>query len=186
MEKLFLIIGLIFFVLLGSLVFASIEQIPRDLHTNAYVLGSATYLVAILFLIDLCMNQCRPMEILKSVTTNFQYKQTKDTQTDFKSSIEDLIIPPPSAFSKTILPPPEVNIIKTRILPEPEKPVFAKVVRIKEHPPNGVNGRKGVSQDVIDSERVDAPIYPGFVGRMTRLFERNTARYRKGQLQTIV
>lgn len=163
--------------------YASLDQVPFDLQNNAIVMGSATYLVAFLFLVDLLMNQCRPIES-KSMT-KYQVKQTKDTQTEqpqyVRGSIEDLIIPPPSRFEHTMsLPPIRSDIVNARKYPEPEEPVLAKVINVDKFR----NRSKSYSHDVRDFERYDAPVYPGFVGRMTRLWERKP--YRTGELQTIV
>lgn len=163
--------------------YASLDQVPFDLQNNAIVMGSATYLVAFLFLVDLLMNQCRPIES-KSIS-KYQVKQTKDTQTEqphyVRGSIEDLIIPPPSRFEQTVsLPPIRSDIVNARKYPEPEEPVLAKVINVDKFR----NRSKSYSHDVRDLERYDAPVYPGFVGRMTRLWERKP--YRTGELQTIV
>lgn len=168
----------------GSLVYASLDQVPFDLQNNAIVMGSATYLVAFLFLIDLLMNSCRPHEP-KSMP-KYQVKQTKDTQTEqshhLRGSIEDLIIPPPSRFEQTMSLPPMSDVVRSRNYPEPEEPVVAKVINVDKYKTR--NRSKSYSHDVKDFERYDAPVYPGFVGRMTRIWERKP--YRSGELQTIV
>ncbi|XP_055383370.1 uncharacterized protein LOC129613374 [Condylostylus longicornis] len=76
-EKIFLTVGMLFFFTIGSLVYASIEQVQPDLHDNALILGTLSYLVAILFLIDLA----DPMER----TTN-RSTQTIENELNFPNS----------------------------------------------------------------------------------------------------
>ncbi|XP_055598724.1 uncharacterized protein LOC129748226 [Uranotaenia lowii] len=52
-EKIVLSLGALMFFAAGGLVFASIDQVHPDLHDNAIILGCLSFLVAILFVIDL-------------------------------------------------------------------------------------------------------------------------------------
>ncbi|EDS29863.1 conserved hypothetical protein [Culex quinquefasciatus] len=52
-EKIILSLGTLLFFAAGGLVFASIDQVHPDLHDNAIILGCLSFLVAILFIIDL-------------------------------------------------------------------------------------------------------------------------------------
>uniref|UniRef100_A0A182N246 Uncharacterized protein n=1 Tax=Anopheles dirus TaxID=7168 RepID=A0A182N246_9DIPT len=52
-EKIVLSLGTLLFFAAGGLVFASIDQVHPDLHDNAIILGCLSFLVAILFVIDL-------------------------------------------------------------------------------------------------------------------------------------
>ncbi|XP_062560681.1 uncharacterized protein LOC134224982 [Armigeres subalbatus] len=52
-EKIVLTLGTLLFFAAGGLVFASIDQVHPDLHDNAIILGCLSFLVAILFVIDL-------------------------------------------------------------------------------------------------------------------------------------
>uniref|UniRef100_A0A182P5E2 Uncharacterized protein n=1 Tax=Anopheles epiroticus TaxID=199890 RepID=A0A182P5E2_9DIPT len=52
-EKIVLSLGSLLFFAAGGLVFASIDQVHPDLHDNAIILGCLSFLVAILFVIDL-------------------------------------------------------------------------------------------------------------------------------------
>ncbi|XP_053687811.1 uncharacterized protein LOC128737238 [Sabethes cyaneus] len=52
-EKIVLSLGTLLFFAAGGLVFASIDQVHPDLHDNAIILGCLSFLVAILFIIDL-------------------------------------------------------------------------------------------------------------------------------------
>uniref|UniRef100_A0AAG5DMY4 Uncharacterized protein n=1 Tax=Anopheles atroparvus TaxID=41427 RepID=A0AAG5DMY4_ANOAO len=52
-EKIVLSLGTLLFFAAGGLVFASIDQVHPDLHDNAIILGCLSFVVAILFVIDL-------------------------------------------------------------------------------------------------------------------------------------
>ncbi|KAJ6645380.1 hypothetical protein Bhyg_00586 [Pseudolycoriella hygida] len=52
-EKIFLTVGMLCFFAMGGLVFAAFDQVPKELHDNAIVLGCLSFFVAILILIDL-------------------------------------------------------------------------------------------------------------------------------------
>ncbi|XP_025836449.1 uncharacterized protein LOC112906475 [Agrilus planipennis] len=68
-------IGIILFVILGSLEFAALDSVPHDLVDNAAILGCFSLATAILFLIDLAGP--RKKDTKESIKTESKYSQTK-------------------------------------------------------------------------------------------------------------
>ncbi|XP_037807030.1 uncharacterized protein LOC119600678 [Lucilia sericata] len=54
-DTLFLRFGVIIFFIQGIMVFYSVEYVPEDIRINAYILGSLSFLVGILFFLEDCL-----------------------------------------------------------------------------------------------------------------------------------
>uniref|UniRef100_A0A182JZW3 Uncharacterized protein n=1 Tax=Anopheles christyi TaxID=43041 RepID=A0A182JZW3_9DIPT len=74
-EKIVLSLGTLLFFAAGGLVFASIDQVHPDLHDNAIILGCLSFLVAILFVIDLA-------DPLARMTAHMTQTETSTDTTD--------------------------------------------------------------------------------------------------------
>lgn len=140
-EKIFLTVGMLFFIAMGGLVFASIEQVPPDLHENAIILGSLSFFIALLFLIDLADPMARYTS--NHTQTDHISNAQSSTQTQSQSTEFKQLNIPNLKVDTTPLPSPEhegvppngyyfsgdqVDIVQTRIAPSPQHPVFAKVL----------------------------------------------------------
>lgn len=81
-EKFFLGVGALLFIIVGSLVYASLDSVPPDLVDNAAVLGTLALITGLLFLLDIGLSRPKPPPI----------KQVyKTTQTDIASNSVDLL-----------------------------------------------------------------------------------------------
>jgi len=81
-EKFFLGMGALLFIIVGSLVYASLDSVPTGLVDNAAVLGTLALVTGLLFLLDIGLS--RP----KRLQTE---RLHKTTQTDTASSSVDLL-----------------------------------------------------------------------------------------------
>jgi hypothetical protein len=81
-EKFFLGMGALLFIIVGSLVYASLDSVPLDLVDNAAVLGTLALVTGLLFLLDIGLSRPKSLSI----------KQLhKSTQTDIASNSVDLL-----------------------------------------------------------------------------------------------
>jgi len=81
-EKFFLGLGALLFIIVGSLIYASLDSVPTGLVDNAAVLGTLALVTGLLFLLDIGLS--RP----KRPRTEQLHKAT---QTDTASSSVDLL-----------------------------------------------------------------------------------------------
>ncbi|XP_021936991.1 uncharacterized protein LOC110838262 isoform X2 [Zootermopsis nevadensis] len=82
MEKFFLGMGALLFIIVGSLVYASLDSVPPDLVDNAAVLGTLALFTGLLFLLDIGLSRPKPPPIKQLY---------KATQTDIASNSVDLL-----------------------------------------------------------------------------------------------
>ncbi|KAJ4444519.1 hypothetical protein ANN_06313 [Periplaneta americana] len=82
MEKFFLGIGALVFIIVGSLVYASLESVPPELVKNSAILGTLALLTGLLFLLDIGLSRPKPPPIQRI---------HKTTQTETASSSLDLL-----------------------------------------------------------------------------------------------
>lgn len=74
--------GALLFIIVGSLVYASLDSVPLDLVDNAAVLGTLALVTGLLFLLDIGLSRPKSLSI----------KQLhKSTQTDIASNSVDLL-----------------------------------------------------------------------------------------------
>jgi hypothetical protein len=81
-ERFFLWIGALLFIIVGSLVYASLDSVPPDLVDNAAVLGTLALITGLLFLLDIGLSRPKPPRIEQLY---------KATQTDTASNSVDLL-----------------------------------------------------------------------------------------------
>lgn len=81
-EKFFLGMGALLFIIVGSLVYASLDSVPPDLVDNAAVLGTLALFTGLLFLLDIGLSRPKPPPIKQLY---------KATQTDIASNSVDLL-----------------------------------------------------------------------------------------------
>lgn len=74
--------GALLFIIVGSLVYASLDSVPPDLVDNAAVLGTLALITGLLFLLDIGLSRPKPPP------TKQLYKAT---QTDTASNSVDLL-----------------------------------------------------------------------------------------------
>jgi hypothetical protein len=74
--------GALLFIIVGSLVYASLDSVPPDLVDNAAVLGTLALITGLLFLLDIGLSRPKPPQ------TKQLYKAT---QTDTASNSVDLL-----------------------------------------------------------------------------------------------
>lgn len=79
-EKIFLTLGMLMFLIMGGLVLAAIDQVPHALIDNAIVMGLLSFLVAFIFLIDL--SDPLPMRRTSHVQTNTNATNEMGIQAD--------------------------------------------------------------------------------------------------------
>ncbi|XP_069685002.1 uncharacterized protein [Periplaneta americana] len=82
MEKFFLGIGALLFIIVGSLVYASLESVPPRLVKNSAILGTLALLTGLLFLLDIGLSRPKPPPTQRI---------HKTTQTETASSSLDLL-----------------------------------------------------------------------------------------------
>jgi hypothetical protein len=81
-EKFFLGMGALLFIIVGSLVYASLDSVPPELVDNAAVLGTLALVTGLLFLLDIGLSRPKPPRIEQLY---------KATQTDTASNSVDLL-----------------------------------------------------------------------------------------------
>jgi hypothetical protein len=81
-EKFFLGMGALLFIIVGSLVYASLDSVPPDLVDNAAILGTLALVTGLLFLLDIGLSRPKPPPIKQLY---------KATQTDIASKSVDLL-----------------------------------------------------------------------------------------------
>ncbi|XP_066153405.1 uncharacterized protein [Euwallacea fornicatus] len=105
MEWTFLFVGAVLFITIGSLAFASIESIPRDLIDNAAIMGTLALVTGALFLLDMGSPKKRksspPAQIQQVQTETIEIKkklqepdisaQTKEQTYPHKKSITEQV-----------------------------------------------------------------------------------------------
>uniref|UniRef100_A0A182Q8N7 Uncharacterized protein n=1 Tax=Anopheles farauti TaxID=69004 RepID=A0A182Q8N7_9DIPT len=103
-EKIVLSLGTLLFFAAGGLVFASIDQVHPDLHDNAIILGCLSFLVAILFVIDLAdplarMTAHMTQTDTSAIDTPDRAMLKKDVATDTEPTVFIVSKPDPIALS---------------------------------------------------------------------------------------
>jgi hypothetical protein len=81
-ERFFLWMGALLFIIVGSLVYASLDSVPPELVDNAAVLGTLALVTGLLFLLDIGLSRPKPPRIEQLY---------KATQTDTASNSVDLL-----------------------------------------------------------------------------------------------
>ncbi|XP_065087654.1 uncharacterized protein LOC135709276 [Ochlerotatus camptorhynchus] len=81
-EKIVLTLGTLLFFAAGGLVFASIDQVHPDLHDNAIILGCLSFLVAILFVIDLADPLARMTAHMTQTDTSSMTNVSRGSETE--------------------------------------------------------------------------------------------------------
>ncbi|GLV34936.1 uncharacterized protein CBL_09416 [Carabus blaptoides fortunei] len=74
MERLFLGLGAILFIVLGGLEFAALDSVPPDLVDNAAVLGTLSIIAGILFLMDLAAPRLKDSNKQSQTAAHLQLK----------------------------------------------------------------------------------------------------------------
>lgn len=125
----------------GGLILASLEQVLPDLYDNAIILGSLSFFIGLLYLIDMAdplsrksqtMTQTEESQIKtisSPVSTWQRAKLTKDAQTATDSLPATPQLPKSANITSPSLniPHDEIDFIETKSFPERQSPVFAKV-----------------------------------------------------------
>lgn len=140
LEKILLLLGALMFFACGGLILASLEQVLPDLYDNAIILGSLSFLIGFLYLIDLAdplsrksqtMTQTEERQIKSKsnpVSTWPRTKVTRDAQTTTDSLPSTPQLPKATHTSPSLnIPQDEIDFIETKNFPERQSPVFAKV-----------------------------------------------------------
>ncbi|XP_049539018.1 uncharacterized protein LOC125953455 [Anopheles darlingi] len=115
-EKIVLSLGTLLFFAAGGLVFASIDQVHPDLHDNAIILGCLSFLVAILFVIDLAdplarmtahMTQTDTSSLTRGTDVTDRPTIKKDVATDTEQAPIFVVSKADTSNQRT--PPPQAN-----------------------------------------------------------------------------
>ncbi|CAD7089598.1 unnamed protein product [Hermetia illucens] len=207
-EKVFLTVGMLFFIAMGGLVLASLEQVPQELHDNAIILGTLSFLVALLFLIDLADPTARYTSTFAQTEQIVHSQNSTQTQMHNQREFKELNIPNlrmdttpiPSPDSEVV--PPNGNYFSEKTRPfkrqvsEPQR--LINLVDEEEDPGcaqgmtymvnRSFRSERMQNECPSDEDNLDKPMKQGFVAHAARMWEKRTRRNREQplELSTIV
>lgn len=199
---------------LAGLVFASIDQVPSDLHNFAIILGCLSCMIALLFIIDLT----DPLASYSSNSTQTKLQtQTQTYPTNSRVELPEKVIiagnnrgERDSSYNDPAFTNQSISDkIETTILPKVQNPVFEKVYigpeKIRpmkkdipatyrlQNKPEKPQIHSDEMIEILSGEKktgccaetkITSPIFPGYVQNAARLWEKRTKSGRP--LNTIV
>lgn len=182
-EKVFLTVGMLFFIAMGGLVLASLEQVPQELHDNAIILGTLSFLVALLFLIDLADPTARYTSTFAQTEQVVHSQNSTQTQIHNQREFKELNIPnlrmdttPIPSPDSEVVPPngnyfsgEQVDVVHTKTVPKAQHPIFAKILMPEKTRPF----KRQVSEPQRLINLVDEEEDPGCAQGMTYMVNRS-------------
>lgn len=124
--------GVLLFFAVAGLVFASIDQVPSDLHNFAIILGCLSCMIALLFIIDLS----DPLASYSSNSTQTKLQtQTQTYPTNVRVELPEKVIVAEHSRDErdsryndpAFINQPNSDTVERTVLPRVQTPVFEKV-----------------------------------------------------------